>query len=65
MHLKKRAKWFFYLKMGNQQQRMTEQPRKTDKINTQYPETDGVDSSLTLPVFLYCQPTSGSCQSQV
>lgn len=45
--MKKRAKWFLYLKMGNQQQRMTEQPREIDKMHTQHPETDGVDSSLT------------------
>lgn len=62
--MKKTAKWFLYLKMGNQQQRMSEQPRKTDKRNPQRPETDGIDSSLTFPVFWYCQPTSGTCQSQ-
>lgn len=39
--------------MGNQQQRMSEQPRKTDKRNPQRPETDGIDSSLTFPVFWY------------
>lgn len=41
-----------YLKMGNQRQRMTEHPRKTDKRNSQHPVKDDVEKTEVL--ILHC-----------